>query len=106
MPAGAWVHRGNKEEITGKLTGLITACDPDRSVFKRLPEHFENRLLEFGQLIQKKNTSVGKRHFSGDRRITASDQGGSCRCVMYVPEGTLQHKRMVIVEQALDAVYF
>ena len=68
VPAAfAGVHRGDQLK-TGRVCHL--SCNAgycDLTIFQRLPQGFENIPVEFGQLIQKQNTAVGKRDLAGKR---------------------------------------
>jgi len=52
VATGTWVHRGHEHEGAGILDGILGTRDGDLTVFERLTEHFEGRLVELWQLIQ------------------------------------------------------
>jgi hypothetical protein len=80
-----------------------SAGDRDRAVFKRLAENFED-VAEFGQLVEKEQTIVSKRDFTGARDHTASDEAGIGDRVMRRTIGARSDQPGALIEYSGDAV--
>lgn len=51
IAAGAGVQRGNEHEIGGKCRAIQGPRNGDRSVFQRLPHHFQRAAVELREFI-------------------------------------------------------
>lgn len=98
--AGAGVHGTDEHSSGGESEGGLDTGDGDNVVFERLAEGFEDVATEFGHFIEKENSVVSERDFTGFWGFAAAHDGGVTGCVVGGSEGSLPDKSTLIGEFA------
>ena len=71
----ARIHRCHEHERGGVVDAVLGARNRDVAVLQRLPHHLQNRAIELGQLVKKKDSVVRQRDFSWRGISAATHQG-------------------------------
>ena len=74
-PAGTGIHRGDELELRRERGLPRRAGDVDDAGLERFAQRLENAPLPLRQFVEKKNSLVGQRNFTGPRIAAAADEG-------------------------------
>ena len=79
---GIGIHRRKQHEAGWKDEPTTRAADRDDLIFKRLAQSFERALIELGQLVEKKDTAMSERDFTGSWQFSPADPSRVIQCVL------------------------
>jgi hypothetical protein len=97
----------------GKYTGVASAGNRYSAFFENLSQRLKGTPFEFCEFIQKENTPMGERDFSGYRWVSASQKSGSSCTVVWRSEGSFHTQGLILPiligdtahERALESMF-
>lgn len=95
ISARAGVHGRHEHDVTGIFQGHGSTRDGHPALFQGLAQDFEDVLLEFGELVQKKHAPVGQGELSGTRVLSAADEPRIRNSVMRRSERPRHHQGLL-----------